>query len=88
MDDRDGPPPAGKVDWQTGHKFITVSQNGKQLGSRAKCVATAGIEAVITEAVDSVMVGVMGVGVVASGANVGNGMLGLVEVGRCEMAAG
>ncbi len=51
-------------------------------------MATAGREAVVAEAVDSVMVGALGVGVFASGANVGNGVLGLVEVGRCEMAAG
>ncbi len=72
----------------TGCEFIAVSLKGKQLGSGGNSVATAGREAVVAEAVDSVMVGALGVGVFASGANVGNGVLGLVEVGRCEMAAG
>ncbi len=68
-----------------GCKVITMSQNGKQLGSGGNGVATAGIEAFIADAIGSVMVGV---GVFANGANVGKGVLGRVEVGWCEMAAG
>jgi len=72
----------------TGCDFIIVLLKGKQLGSGGNSVATAGVEAVVAEAVESVMVGALGVGVFASGANVGNGVRGLVEVGQCAMAAG
>ncbi len=45
-------------------------------------MATAVVEAIVAETVDSVMVGALDVGVIASGANVANGVLGLVEFGR------
>ncbi len=58
---------------------MTMSQNGKQLGSGGNGVATAGLEAVIADAVGSVMVSV---GEFASGASVRNAVLGLVEFGE------
>ena len=57
---------------------MTVSQNGKQLGSGGNGVATAGLEALITNAVGSVMVSV---GEFAGGASVRKAVLELVEFG-------
>ena len=50
-------------------------------------MAAAGTEATIEKAVESVMVGVMNGGVFAGGVIIGNGTLGLEEVGQGENAA-
>lgn len=72
----------------TGCKFITISENGKQSGCGGNCVATVVVDAVVAEAADSLMIGALGVGIFASEADVGNGVLRLVEVEQHATMAG